>query len=121
MSSPSRVFSVTKLYESLFRCRVTVTICCRLEKFTFNSSRMHVSTFPTCVNLSGECISSVFNFRYKGVLQGHLLICCSFLHFFTVFLYFFLRTDYLICYLLLGSVFPHIITIICINNKINEM
>ena len=32
----------------------------------------------------------------------------------------FLITDYLFCDLLLSSVFPYIITIICINKKINE-
>ena len=78
------------------------------------------STIPTCVNLPGECISSAFTFRYKGLLQGHLLFCCSFLHFLTV-LGTFLIPDNLFCDLLLGSVLPRIISIICINNKINEI
>ena len=77
------------------------------------------STIPTCFNLPGECISSAFTFRYKGVLQGHLLFCCSYLHCLMVFRTF-LITDYLFCDFLLESVFPRIITIICINNKINE-
>ena len=62
----------------------------------------------------------MFTFVYIGVLQGHLLIVAHFYIFLTVFGTF-LITDYLFCDLLLGSVFPRIITIICINNKINEM
>ena len=56
------------------------------------------STIGTCVNLPA------FTFRYKGVLQGHLLFCCSFLHFLTGFGTF-LITEYLFCDLLFGSVF----------------
>ena len=104
MLSPSRVICVTKLYESLFRCRVTVTLYCGLAKFTFNSSRMHECTFSiisSCVNLPRECISSGLTFIYKDVLQGHLLFCCLFLYFHTIFGNF-LTTDYLFCDLLFG-------------------
>ena len=76
------------------------------------------STIPTFVNLPGGCISSAFTFRYNGVLQIHLLFCCLFLYYLTV-LGNSLKTDFLFCDLLLGSVFPRIITIICINNKLN--
>ena len=62
----------------------------------------------------------MFTFVYIGVLQGHLLIVAHFYIFLAVFGTF-LITDYLFCDLLLGSVFPRIITIICINSKINEM
>ena len=62
----------------------------------------------------------VFTFVYIGVPQGHQLIVAHFYIFLTVFGTF-LITDFLFCDLLLGSVFPRIITIICINNKINEM
>ena len=62
----------------------------------------------------------MFTFGYilVGVLQGHLLIVAYFYIFLTVFGSF-LTTGYLFRDLLLGSVFPHIITIICINKKIN--
>ena len=53
-----------------------------------------------------------------GVLQGHLLIVTHLYIFLTVFGSF-LTTGYLFRDLLLGSVFPHNITIICINKKIN--
>ena len=62
----------------------------------------------------------MFAFVYIGVLQGHLRIVAHFYIFPTVFGTF-LITDYLFCDLLLGSDFPRIITIICINNKINGM
>ena len=60
----------------------------------------------------------MFTFGYIGVLQGHLLIVAHFYIFLTVFDSF-LTTDYLFRDLLLGSVLPHIITIFCINRKIN--
>ena len=62
----------------------------------------------------------MFTFVYIGVMQGHLLIVAHFYIFLTV-LGTFLITDYLFCEVLFGSVFPRKITIICINNKINEM
>ena len=65
-----------------------------------------------------EWVSSVFTFGYIGVLQGHLLIVANFYIFLTVFGSF-LTTGYHFRNLLLGSVFPHIITIICISKKIN--
>ena len=60
----------------------------------------------------------MFTFGYIGVLQGHLLIVAHFYIFLTGFGSF-LTTGYLLRDLLLGSVFPHTITIICINKKIN--
>ena len=60
----------------------------------------------------------MFTFGYIGFTAGTSPDCCSFLHFLTV-LGSFLTTGYLFRDLLLGSVFPHIITIICINKKIN--
>ena len=60
----------------------------------------------------------MFTFGYIGLLQGHLLIVAHFYIFLTV-LGSFLTTGYLFRELLLGSVFSHIITIICINKKIN--
>ena len=62
----------------------------------------------------------MFTFVYKGVLQGYLLIVAHFYIFLTV-VGTVLILDYLFCDLLLGIVFPRIITILCINNKINEM
>ena len=64
----------------------------------------------------------MFTFGYTciGVLQGHLLIVAHFYIFLTVF-FSFLATGYLISDLLLGSVFPHSITIICIKKKINNI
>ena len=78
------------------------------------------STIPTCVHLPGGVIFLSVYLRLIGVLQGNLLIVAHFYIFLTVFGTF-LITDYLFCDLLLGSDFPPIITIICINNKINEM
>ena len=63
-------------------------------------------------------VSSVFTFGYIGVLQGHLLIVAN-LHIFLTVFGSFLTTGYLFRDLLLGSVFPHIITIICFSKKIN--
>ena len=60
----------------------------------------------------------MFTFEYIGVLQGYLLIVAHFYIFLMVFGSF-LNTGYLFRDLLLGSVFPHIITIICISKKIN--
>ena len=60
----------------------------------------------------------MFTFGYVGVLKGHLLIVAYFYIFLTVFGSF-LSTGYLFRDLLLGSVFPHVITIICIKKKIS--
>ena len=60
----------------------------------------------------------MFTFGYIGVLQGHLLIVANFYIFLTVFGSF-LTIGYLFRDLLFGSVFQHIITIICISKKIN--
>ena len=62
----------------------------------------------------------MFTFGYIGVLQGHLLIVANFYIFLTVFGTF-LITDFLFCDFLLVNVFSGIITIICINNNINEI
>ena len=62
----------------------------------------------------------MFTFGYIGVLQGHLLIVANFYIFLTVFGTF-LITNFLFCDFLLGNVFSGIITIICINNNINEI
>ena len=75
------------------------------------------SAIPTCVNLPRECISSEFTVSYKGVLQGHLLFCCYFLHLLAVFFVLFSLQTIFFCDLLLDSVFPRIITIMCIKIK----
>ena len=121
MSSPSRVISVTKFYESLFPGVVLLSLfVAGLQNSLLIRVECNLSTIPTCVNLPGEFNPSAFTFRYKGVLHGHLLFCRSFLHFLAVFGTF-LITGYLFCDLFLGSVFLRTITIICINNKINEI
>ena len=112
MSFPSRnctiSFSGVVLLSFVFACLQNTRLI-RVE-CTF-------STIPTCVNLPWECISSEFTVSYKGVLQGHLLFCCYFLHLLAVFLYFFHYRLSFFCDLLLDSVFPRIITIMCIKIK----
>ena len=120
MSSPSQS-SPSRNYTSPFSGVVLLSLSVTgLQNSRLNRVECMFSTIPTCVHLPGGWVSSVFTFVYIGVLQGHLLIGAHFYIFLTVFGTF-LITDYLFCDLLLGSVFPRIITIICINNKINEM
>ena len=114
-SSPSRNY--TSPFSGVVLLSLSVT---GLQNSRLNQVECMFSTIPTCVHLPGGVSFLSIYFVYIGVLQGHLLIVTHFYIFLTVFGTF-LITDYLFCDLLLGSVFPRKITIICINNKINEM
>ena len=114
-SSPSRNY--TSPFSGVVLLSLSVT---GLQNSRLNRVECMFSTIPTCVHLPGGVIFFSVYLRIYNVLQGHLLIVAHFYIFLTV-IGTFLITDYLFCDLLLGSVFPRIITIICINNKINEM
>ena len=94
-----------------------------LQNSRFNRVECTFSTIPTCVYLPvGVSFLSVYlRIRHFWCTAGTSPDCCSFLHFtysFGSFVLFSLQAIYFVL-LLLGSVFPHIITIICISKKIN--
>ena len=117
LSSPSQS-SPSRNYTSPFSCVVLLSLSVTgLQNSRLNRVECMFSTIPTCVHL--PCGVSFLGV-YLRIYKWHLLIVAHFYIFLTVFGTF-LITDYLFCDLLLGSVFPRKITIICTNNKINEM
>ena len=124
-SSPSRNY--TSPFSGVVLLSLSVT---GLQNSPLNRVECTFSTIPTCAHLPGGVSFLSVYIRIYRCTAGTSPDCCSFLHFPYGFWYFshtdtdtgtFLITNYLFCDLLLGSVFPRIITIICINNKINEM
>ena len=87
-----------------------------LQNSCLNRVECTFSTIPTCVHLPGGLSFLSVYVRIYRCTVGHLLIVAHFYIFLTVFGSI-LTTGYLFRDLLLGSVFPHIITIICINKK----
>ena len=88
MSLPSRVITVTKLYESFLGVVLLSLFVLGLQNSRFNRVECIFSNLITCVNLRGGMISSAFTFRYKGVLQGHILFVAHLYIFLAVFWYF---------------------------------
>ena len=118
MSLPSQS-SPSRNYTSPFSGVVLLSLfVAGLQNSRLNRVERTFSTFPTCVHLPGGVSFLSVYLRIYRFTAGTSPDCCSFLHFLTV-LGSFLTTGYLFRDLLLGSVFPHIITIICINKKIN--
>ena len=113
LSSPSRN------YTSHFSGVVLLSLfVAGLQNSCLNRVEFTCSTIPSCVHLPGGVSFLSVYLRIYRCPAGTSPDCCSFVHF-TVFGSFH-TTGYLFRDLmLLGSVFPHIITIICINKKIN--
>ena len=121
MSSPSQS-SPSRNYTSSFSGVVLLSLSVTgLQNSRLNREECIFSTIPTCVHLPGGVSFLSVYLRIYRCTAGTSPDCFSFLHFPYGFFGTFLIPDYLFCHLLLGSVFPRIITIICINNKINEM
>ena len=120
MSLPSQS-SPSPNYTSPFSGVVLLSLSVTgLQNSRINRVECMFSTIPTCVHLPGRVIFLSVYLRIYRCTAGISPDCCSFLHFpygFGTFLI----TDYLFCDLLLDSVFPRIITTICMNNKINKM
>ena len=118
MSSPSQS-SPSRNYTSPSSGVVLLSLfVAGLQNSRLNRFRMHVFYHSYLFTCQAGWVFSVFTFGYIGVLHGHLLIVAHLYIFLTV-LGSFLTTGYLFRDLLLGSVFSHIISIICINKKIN--
>ena len=116
MSSPSQS-SPSQNYTSPFSTVVLLSLfVAGLQNSRLNRVECTFSTIPTCVHLPcGVSFLSVY-LRIYRCTAGTSPDCCSSLHFPYGFWFF---SHYRLSFrdLLLGSVFPHIITIICINKK----
>ena len=114
MSPPSQP-SPSRNYTSPFSGVVLLSLfVADLQNSRLNRVECTFSTIPTCVYLPGGVSFLSVYLRIYRCTAGTSPDCCSSLRFGS-----FLTTCYLFRDLLLGSVFPHIITIICINKKIN--
>ena len=115
-SSPSRNY--TSPFSGVVLLSLSVT---GLQNSPLNRVECTFSTIPTCAHLPGGVSFLSVYLRIYRCTAGTYPDCCSFLHFPYGFWYFSHNRLSFFCDLLLGSVFPRIITIICINNKINHM
>ena len=118
MSSPSQS-SPSRNYMSPFSGVVLLSLfVAELQNSRLNRVECTFSTIPTCVHLPGGVSFLSVYLRIYRCTAGTSPDCFSSLHFPYGFWFF---THYMSLFhdLLLGSDFPHIITIICINKKIN--
>ena len=120
MSLPSQS-SPSRNYTSPFSGVVLLSFyVAGLQNSRLNQVECAFSTISTRVHLPGGVSFLSVYLRIYRCTAGISPDCCSFLHF-PYFFGTFLITDFLFCDLLLGNVFSGIITIVCINNNINEI